>query len=88
MSAVPSKKRRWKRGGKAGAPPGTIVTDPQAVAPVIRAFGYGPEDLVEQEVKDLDSLRSLMGKWPVVWVNIDGLGDVDHFHGRHRPGAA
>ena len=77
---MPSKllrKRRWKRGGKVGAPPGTLVVDPDAPPPVIRAFAYGPEEFIEQDVEDLESLRSLMGKWPVVWVNVDGLGDAE-----------
>ena len=77
MSAMLFRKRRWKRGGKVGAPPGTLVADPEAPPPVIRVFAYGPKEFVEQDVEDLESLRSLMDKWPVVWVNVDGLGDVE-----------
>lgn len=48
-----------------------------AVRPTVRLIRYGPDQLEEREVKDAESLRSLIGKWPVTWVNVDGLGDLD-----------
>ena len=77
MTTMPIRPRRWRRGGKAGAPPGTIHVDPEAPAPVIRVFAYGPEEYVEQEIQDPDALGDILGRWPVVWVNVDGLGDAE-----------
>jgi len=69
--------RRWRRGGEVGAPPETIQVDPDAPAPVISIFAYGPEEYVEQSVRDPDELDEFLGQWPVVWVNVDGLGGAE-----------
>ena len=58
-------------------PPGTIEVDPDAPAPVIGVLAYGPEKYVEQEIQDIESLGEFVGRWPVVWVNVDGLGDAE-----------
>ncbi len=60
-----------------GSSPGTLVADPAATAPRVRLFGYGPEALEEREVDDLTSLDALVDKWPVVWINVDGLADIE-----------
>ncbi len=58
-----------------GASPGTLHIDAGAPKPVIRAFAYGPDRCAEIEVADPAALGDYVGKWPVVWVNVDGLGD-------------
>ncbi|MDY7107094.1 MAG: magnesium/cobalt transporter CorA [Planctomycetota bacterium] len=60
-----------------GTAPGTIRVDPAAPKPTVRAFAYGPDEFVEQAVEDPAALTELMRQWPVVWVNVDGLGDAD-----------
>jgi len=77
MATMPGRRRRWRRGGKPGVPPGTIEVDPDAPAPVIGVLAYGPEKYVEQEIQDIESLGEFVGRWPVVWVNVDGLGDAE-----------
>ncbi len=72
----PRKKPRILSAG-AGAPPGTLVVDPNAAQPVIRVMAYGPEGLVEEAVQAPDGLRRFLEKWPVTWVNVDGLGDAE-----------
>jgi len=83
------RKRRHRRPGP-GAPPGTLVIDPSGARPRITVIGYGPDDWDEQEVDGPDAIPPLLGKWPVVWVNVDGLGDeavlrrieeIFHLHG-------
>jgi len=73
-----------------GTPPGTLVSDPEAAPPVIRVIAYGPDDVLEQQVEDLESVPALLGRWPVVWLNVDGLGhagtmarlgELFHLHG-------
>ncbi|MCC6573046.1 MAG: magnesium/cobalt transporter CorA [Planctomycetes bacterium] len=59
-----------------GAAPGTLVADPQAPKPSIHVMAYGPEGAEERVVIDPQELSQLLGKWPVVWVNVDGLGDA------------
>ncbi len=60
-----------------GAPPGTLIADPEAPPPQIHVFAYGPEQFHEQEITDLRQLASLFHHWPVLWVDIEGLGNVD-----------
>jgi len=60
-----------------GATPGTLRIHPDATRPVVRVMAYGPDDFAEQEVDDPESLAPLLGKWPVTWVNVDGLGDAE-----------
>ena len=68
----------FRRRTKPGAPPGTLHVDPEAKPPVISVIAYGPspEALYEDEIHDLDRLQSLVGRYPVLWVNVDGLGDA------------
>jgi magnesium transporter len=79
-----SKHKKWmtrrpliRRRTLPGAAPGTLVIDPQAPHPVISVIAYGPDDLVEESNADPGSIRSYLGKWPVTWINVDGLGDAD-----------
>src|SRR3546814_11825738 len=45
-------------------------------------MAYGREGMVEKDLGDvgnagdLGDLAALRARWPVVWVNVDGLGDV------------
>jgi len=59
-----------------GASPGSLVVDPQAPPPVIRLIGYGPDAILEQVAEDLSLIDQYLGKYPVTWVNVDGLGDA------------
>jgi len=53
------------------------MRDPAAAAPVVRAILYGPDQIEELAVTDVEALRPLIGRRPVMWVNVDGLGDVE-----------
>lgn len=68
---------RQKRRAAPGSPPGTLVPDPSAVAPVIHFIGYGPDDFHEQEVSEIEDLGPMIAKWPVSWTNVDGLADLN-----------
>lgn len=80
MSAVPAPRAfsrfRRRRRTPPGAPPGTLIPDPTEPPPVIRVMAYGPDGLVEATIADVAALRPLLAAWPVVWVNVDGLGDI------------
>jgi magnesium transporter len=68
--------RHRRRRTKPGSSPGTITVDPDAPRPSIRVVAYGPEGCREEPVVDPGRLREWLGRWPVVWVNVDGLGDA------------
>jgi magnesium transporter len=59
-----------------GAPPGSLVVDPQAPLPVIRVIAYGPDTVHEELVEDVSRIHNYLGRYPVTWVNVDGLGDA------------
>jgi len=60
-----------------GAPPGTLRADPEALRPTIRVIAYGPDELTEHEIDRPEEIESLVGRQPVTWVNVDGLGDTE-----------
>ncbi|MBN1947517.1 MAG: magnesium/cobalt transporter CorA [Bradymonadales bacterium] len=66
-----------KRRTPPGAPPGIIAVDPLAHKPQIEVFAYGPDQVEQLSIPDPSQLSTLLGKFPVLWVNVEGLGDAD-----------
>lgn len=64
-----------RRRAPAGAMPGTLVFDAEAQTTHLSLVAYGPEGYVEEETESLQRLDALLAEWPVVWLNIDGLGN-------------
>jgi magnesium transporter len=70
------KRKAWARHTLPGAPPGTLIPDPDAPFPVIRVLAYGPEAIAERAVESPQQVRDFLNAWPVIWVNVEGLGDA------------
>ncbi|MBX9789171.1 MAG: magnesium/cobalt transporter CorA [Pirellulales bacterium] len=79
MSNKHNHKRRhrphFRRRTPPGTPPGTLAPDPHAIQPTIQVFAYGPDDCVEKQLDNVDQVRDYLGRFPFVWLNIDGLAD-------------
>lgn len=60
-----------------GSSPGLLAAVPESPHPVMRVIAYGPEEVIERTVEDIADVRAMIGRKPVTWVNVDGLGDVD-----------
>jgi magnesium transporter len=60
-----------------GSRPGVLVAHPDALPPEIRAMAYGPDTLVEKEIARPEELRGLVGVHPVLWIDVNGLGDPE-----------
>ncbi|HEX8361220.1 MAG TPA: magnesium/cobalt transporter CorA [Longimicrobium sp.] len=60
-----------------GSTPGTLPSHPDARPPRVSVIAYGPHELTEFDVEDLEQLTLLRGRYPVLWVNVDGV--------RHSP---
>jgi len=78
---TPSPRRRRslfsvQRRTEPGAAPGTLVAPPSHPKPVVRLFGYGADDVFETEIHDPGDVASYLGRWPVVWIDVDALGDL------------
>lgn len=73
-----------------GSEPGVLVSEPGAEPPTVQVIAYGPLEFTESPVRDLELLRQMRGKWPVLWVNVDGvahaptLATIGEIFGLHR----
>lgn len=69
----------FRRRTKPGAAPGSFRVDPQAPASVISVIAYGPDPDQVEEVTgcELEALPDLVRRFPVTWINVDGLGNAD-----------
>lgn len=70
------KRKRKRLLSMPGTVPGTLIADPDSPRPMVRVMAYGPDRFIEEDVPDIERLTALRGQWPVVWANVDGLGDV------------
>lgn len=73
------RKRRRRRASiqeRANHPPEILVAEPGAAKPEITFTGFGPDDFQEMDILDISCIASLVEKWPVSWINIDGLGEA------------
>jgi magnesium transporter len=63
-----------------GTSPGTVVAHPEARPTKIRMMAYGPDAIIEQEVESVDRIKEFQNKWPVLWISVEGLKDVECLH--------
>ena len=72
--------RPFRRRTRPGAAPGSYRIDPHAPAPAMTVIAYGPgaDEYYEAALPNdrIDDLSDLLQKYPVVWLNVDGLGDA------------
>lgn len=66
-----------KRRTPMGAAPGTLIADETAAHPVIRVITYGSEAIEEFEAETVATIAEHIGRHPVVWIDVQGLGDLD-----------
>ncbi|MGE0609934.1 MAG: magnesium/cobalt transporter CorA [Pirellulales bacterium] len=80
MSKQPRKIRkesfRFRRRLPAGASPGTIIVNPLADAPVMQLMAFDEHKIVERQLDHVSAAKEFLGQWPVVWINVEGLGDA------------
>lgn len=60
-----------------GRPPGTLPEHPDSQKPQIHVIAYSPTELKEADIEDTADIRAYLERWPVVWINVDGLGDTE-----------
>jgi magnesium transporter len=59
-----------------GSAPGTLLIDPEAPPSVVRVFAFGPDGHEERPLEEVEAVDDYLDKWPVTWINVDGLGDA------------
>lgn len=74
--------RKWRRAPvpRAGVSPGTLIIDPTAPFPKLVVTAYGPNQLIEEEIGEPMGVGEYLNHYPVVWLNVDGLGDETTLH--------
>lgn len=81
MSTGKTARKRKRRRYIAGVPPGALIADPDAAKSVVHVLAFGPENFTEAEVHDLQSLPQYLEQWPVTWINVNGLGNLEIIRG-------
>ncbi len=80
MARKPAGRKRFRfirRGSVApGVAPGTLTSEASATRPPMQLMGFGPGEGVERAITDPGEIRALRGKHPVLWLNVDGVGDA------------
>lgn len=66
-----------RRRNPPGTVPGTLTPDPEALPPQLHVIAYGPDDFIEVHDPDVEDLQRLNERYPVLWLNVDGLGDPE-----------
>jgi magnesium transporter len=70
-----SSRQRRARRAHPGAAPGSLVIDEHSAPCTLRAIAYGPGGVEAHGLDAAADVKALLGAWPVVWINCDGLGD-------------
>ncbi len=60
-----------------GAAPGELIVHPHSHPTQLLVMAYGPDGYVEQECTNVVEIHQFVGKWPVVLVNVVGLGNIE-----------
>lgn len=68
--------RPTQRRAPLGADPGTLIFDPTALQSSVRVTAYSAADLVERELLSIDEVADYRQKYPVTWVDVEGLGNL------------
>ena len=69
------KARILRKNRKQGQLPGTLEAPKGALQPRMQAFAYDVDNLEEIEIGSVAEIAALRKKWPMVWINVAGLGD-------------
>jgi magnesium transporter len=70
------RKRWYRQKDSLGAAPGTLTLPPDARPTAITLFAYNGDRCIEERCERVEQVREFLGKYPVTWINVDGLGDV------------
>lgn len=67
-----------RKRNKPGTAPGTIVVSatPSAPLPSMQVMAYDATQCVEARLTSIAQVKEFYNKWPVIWVNIDGIDNA------------
>ena len=59
-----------------GTAPGTLNPPKDSLPSTVHVIAYSVEDYEEKDVNSISELADTLKKWPMAWINVDGLGSV------------
>ena len=65
-----------RRRTPAGAPPGTLMHDPERAGGTLSLIAYGPDGLEENAAASLSDIRAALSAGQRIWVDVAGTGDA------------
>ncbi len=74
MGSSRSRRRKTRR-SPPGTAPGTLRTVVDAPAPRLTVMSFGPDAFEEAPLPDPDGLAARIGRQPVTWIDVAGIGD-------------
>lgn len=74
LSSAPKTSEIGRLARSVGNAPGSLSIDPAWPKPTLRVMAYRSDDFIEAETQP-DEIARYRESWPVVWINVDGLGD-------------
>lgn len=60
-----------------GSAPGSLAASPLSHPSEVFVMAYGPDGYVEHTCKNVEEINQFLTAWPVVWVNVIGLGNIE-----------
>jgi magnesium transporter len=66
-----------KRRNAPGTAPGTLITPPDAVRPIVHVFAYSADRCEEHDVTDMAQLAGFRRSGRSLWVDVQGVGDAE-----------
>ena len=76
-NASKKRRRRTLHAAFVGSGPENVIFDPEAPQSQVSYVAYDGDKLQEEAVTDLAAIEANLGKWPVLWVNVEGLGSPE-----------
>jgi len=71
--------KKWRKHGRVGEAPGSIIISQDALKPKIVIFSYTKTDLKEEQSDDIDLVLDYAKQYPQYkhWVQVQGIGDEE-----------
>jgi magnesium transporter len=73
---IKRRKQHFHRQAPPGAAPGTLAVDPGAPRPAMEVMAFDAHRVEERRLDNARQAADYLGKWPVTWINVEGLGDA------------
>src|SRR5687768_8689630 len=79
QTIIPNRKRlkAIKHRSVLGAEPGTLQSCADANGAQLSLVAYNDHEVIEKTINDPDEISDYMRKYPIIWLQVCGLGNVE-----------